>query len=127
MTANVDATNNHSMSGPVFIEGAKRGDALAVTVVDIAPADHGYTARLHAGQGEESSDFCQSALARMTAAAEISLLRGSDEGGAAKGIYTDRTRISRRPSGRDLRKHRNPGGRRALARPILSCPLKITP
>jgi formamidase len=29
----------HPLTGPVYIEGAKRGDAIAVTVVDIAPDD----------------------------------------------------------------------------------------
>jgi formamidase len=33
----------HPLTGPVYVEGAKRGDALAVTVVDIAPDDFGYT------------------------------------------------------------------------------------
>lgn len=33
----------HPLTGPVYIDGAKRGDALAVTVVDIAPDDFGYT------------------------------------------------------------------------------------
>ncbi len=33
----------HPMTGPVHIEGAKRGDVLAVTVVDIAPDEYGYT------------------------------------------------------------------------------------
>src|SRR4051812_15067780 len=33
----------HPLTGPVFIEGAKRGDALAMTVVDIAPDDFGST------------------------------------------------------------------------------------
>jgi len=33
----------HPLTGPVYIEGAKRGDAIAVTVVDIAPDDFGYT------------------------------------------------------------------------------------
>jgi formamidase len=31
------------MTGPVNIEGAKRGDVLAVTLVDIEPDDYGYT------------------------------------------------------------------------------------
>jgi formamidase len=35
--AGADFSRGHPMTGPVFIEGAKRGDALAVTVVDIAP------------------------------------------------------------------------------------------
>jgi formamidase len=35
--------NRHPLTGPVYIGGAKRGDALAVTVVDIAPDDFGYT------------------------------------------------------------------------------------
>src|SRR5215471_11080023 len=42
--AGADLTRVHPMTGPVLIEGAKRGDALAVTVVDIAPNDYGYTA-----------------------------------------------------------------------------------
>lgn len=33
----------HPMTGPVYIEGAKRGDVLAITLVDIAPDDYGYT------------------------------------------------------------------------------------
>ena len=31
----------HPLTGPVYIEGAKRGDAIAVTVVDIAPDEFG--------------------------------------------------------------------------------------
>ncbi|MDJ0947911.1 MAG: acetamidase/formamidase family protein [Alphaproteobacteria bacterium] len=33
----------HPMTGPVFIEGAERGDVLAVTLLDIAPDEYGYT------------------------------------------------------------------------------------
>ena len=33
----------HPLTGPVYIEGAKRGDAIAVTIIDIAPDDFGYT------------------------------------------------------------------------------------
>ena len=33
----------HPLTGPVYVDGAKRGDALAVTIVDIAPDDFGYT------------------------------------------------------------------------------------
>ena len=33
----------HPLTGPVYIEGAKRGDAIAVTVVDIAPDEFGST------------------------------------------------------------------------------------
>jgi formamidase len=38
-----DLNRVHPMTGPVHIEGAERGDALAVTIIDIAPADYGYT------------------------------------------------------------------------------------
>lgn len=38
-----DLNRVHPMTGPVYIEGAERGDALAVTIVDIAPSDYGYT------------------------------------------------------------------------------------
>ena len=33
----------HPLTGPVYIEGAKRGNSIAVTVVDIAPDDFGTT------------------------------------------------------------------------------------
>jgi formamidase len=33
----------HPMTGPVNIEGAKRGDVVAVTLLDVAPDDYGYT------------------------------------------------------------------------------------
>ena len=41
--AAVDLNLVHPMTGPVHIEGAKRGDALAVTLVDIEPDEFGYT------------------------------------------------------------------------------------
>ncbi|WP_395675204.1 acetamidase/formamidase family protein [Inquilinus sp.] len=41
--AAVNLNNCHPLTGPVSIEGAKRGDAIAVTVVDIAPDDFGTT------------------------------------------------------------------------------------
>ena len=31
------------MTGPVYVEGAKRGDILAVTLIDIEPDEYGYT------------------------------------------------------------------------------------
>ncbi len=33
----------HPMTGPIHIEGAKRGDVLAVKLIDIAPDEYGYT------------------------------------------------------------------------------------
>jgi formamidase len=33
----------HPLTGPVHIEGAQRGDVLAVTLVDIEPDEYGYT------------------------------------------------------------------------------------
>jgi formamidase len=41
--AAVNLNNCHPLTGPVNVEGAKRGDAIAVTVVDIAPDDFGTT------------------------------------------------------------------------------------
>lgn len=41
--ANADLNLVHPMTGPVYIEGAKRGDVLAVTLVDIEPDEYGYT------------------------------------------------------------------------------------
>jgi len=41
--AAVDLNLVHPMTGPVSIEGAKRGDVLAVTLVDIEPDEYGYT------------------------------------------------------------------------------------
>ncbi|MEM9428292.1 MAG: acetamidase/formamidase family protein, partial [Pseudomonadota bacterium] len=39
----LDLSGVHPMSGPVSIEGAERGDVLAITVVDIVPDEFGYT------------------------------------------------------------------------------------
>ena len=39
----VDLNLVHPMTGPVHIEGAARGDVLAVTLVDIEPDEYGYT------------------------------------------------------------------------------------
>lgn len=41
--AALDLSGVHPMTGPVAIEGAQRGDVLAVTVVDIEPDQFGYT------------------------------------------------------------------------------------
>ncbi len=41
--ARCDLNRVHPMTGPVHIEGAERGDALAVTIVDIEPGPFGYT------------------------------------------------------------------------------------
>jgi len=39
----VDLNLVHPMTGPVYVEGAQRGDVLAVTLVDIEPDEYGYT------------------------------------------------------------------------------------
>ena len=39
----VDLNLVHPMTGPVYIEGAERGDVLAITLVDIEPDEYGYT------------------------------------------------------------------------------------
>ncbi len=39
----VDLNRVHPLTGPVHIEGAKRGDALAITLIDIEPDEYGYT------------------------------------------------------------------------------------
>ena len=39
----VDLGLVHPMTGPVYIKGAKRGDALEVELIDIAPDEYGYT------------------------------------------------------------------------------------
>ena len=39
----IDLNLVHPMTGPVYIEGAERGDVLAVTLVDIEPDEYGYT------------------------------------------------------------------------------------
>ncbi|WP_299624125.1 acetamidase/formamidase family protein [Pelagibius sp.] len=41
--AAVDLNLVHPMTGPVHIEGAERGDVIAVTLVDIEPDQYGYT------------------------------------------------------------------------------------
>lgn len=39
----VDLNLVHPLTGPVHIEGARRGDMLAVTLIDIEPDEYGYT------------------------------------------------------------------------------------
>ncbi len=39
----LDLNRVHPMAGPVYIEGAERGDVLAITLVDIEPNQYGYT------------------------------------------------------------------------------------
>lgn len=41
--AAVDLDRCHPLTGPVYIEGAKKGDSIEVTVMDIAPDDFGTT------------------------------------------------------------------------------------
>jgi formamidase len=41
--AAVDLNYVHPMTGPVHIEGAERGDVLAITLLDIEPDQYGYT------------------------------------------------------------------------------------
>ncbi len=41
--AALDLNLVHPMTGPIFIEGAERGDVLAVTLLDIEPDQYGYT------------------------------------------------------------------------------------
>ncbi|MEM8839667.1 MAG: acetamidase/formamidase family protein [Pseudomonadota bacterium] len=41
--AALDLNLVHPMTGPVFIEGAERGDVVAITLVDIEPDQYGYT------------------------------------------------------------------------------------
>ncbi|MBZ9811016.1 MULTISPECIES: acetamidase/formamidase family protein [unclassified Mesorhizobium] len=41
--AAVDLNRCHPLTGPVYVDGAKRGDSIDVTVVDIAPDDFGTT------------------------------------------------------------------------------------
>jgi formamidase len=41
--AALDLNLVHPITGPVHIEGAMRGDALAVTLVDVEPDEYGYT------------------------------------------------------------------------------------
>ena len=41
--ATVDLGLVHPLTGPVYINGAQRGDALEVEIIDIAPDEYGYT------------------------------------------------------------------------------------
>jgi formamidase len=45
----VDRNKVHPLVGPVHIEGAKRGDVLAITIVDVAPVEYGLTLILPSG------------------------------------------------------------------------------
>ena len=39
----IDVNLIHPMTGPIYIEGAKRGDVLAIKLIDINPNEYGYT------------------------------------------------------------------------------------
>jgi formamidase len=39
----IDLSLVHPLTGPIYIEGAKRGDVLAVKIVDVEPEKHGWT------------------------------------------------------------------------------------
>jgi formamidase len=39
----IDLNLIHPMTGPIYIEGAKRGDVLAIKLIDINPDEYGYT------------------------------------------------------------------------------------
>jgi formamidase len=39
----IDLNLVHPITGPVYIEGAERGDVLAVTLIDVKPDEYGYT------------------------------------------------------------------------------------
>jgi len=45
----IDRNKVHPLVGPVHIEGAKRGDVLAITIVDVAPVEYGLTLILPSG------------------------------------------------------------------------------
>lgn len=36
-------TKNNPLQGPVYINGAEKGDVLVVNIIDVIPADHGWT------------------------------------------------------------------------------------
>ncbi len=44
--AGVNLDRLHPLTGPVFVEGAEPGDLLDIEIVDIEPADYGYTAQV---------------------------------------------------------------------------------
>jgi len=44
--AGVNLDRLHPLTGPVYIEGAERGDLLDIEIVDIEPAGYGYTAQV---------------------------------------------------------------------------------
>lgn len=54
--AALDFNRIHALTGPVFVKGARPGDALAVTILDMKPAAWGWSAILP-GLGLLSEDF----------------------------------------------------------------------
>jgi formamidase len=42
----IDLNLIHPMTGPIYIEGAKRGDVLAIKLIDINPDQYGYTTEI---------------------------------------------------------------------------------
>ncbi len=46
---NVNALRVHPLTGPVYVEGAERGDVLAITIIDVAPGPYGFTSNAPIG------------------------------------------------------------------------------
>jgi acetamidase/formamidase len=55
---NIDFTHVNPVSGPVFVNGAHRGDVLAVEILELQPADWGWTA-LIPGFGLLAEEFTE--------------------------------------------------------------------
>lgn len=58
--ANVDMSRVHTLTGPIYVEGAGPGDVLAVELIELEPGDWGWTAMTPdfgflSGQHEESA------------------------------------------------------------------------
>ncbi|HEX6254220.1 MAG TPA: acetamidase/formamidase family protein [Euzebyales bacterium] len=61
--ANADLGPVHPLTGPVYVEGAEPGDLLVVDVVDVTPADFGFTVQIP-GFGFLREDFPEPHLIR---------------------------------------------------------------
>ena len=114
----VDLNLVHPMTGPVHIEGARAGDVLAVTLVDIAPDQYGYTV-IVPGFGF-LRDLYHRALHRQLEARPAGRDLGPDAGrpDTDRGVHGLGRRAAGRHRGQDLARARaaaRRGGRRGAA------------
>ena len=72
------------VTGPIYIEGVERGDVVLIHILDVRPADHGWTAKIE-GLGQLTYD------ARFPKVSQKSLVRAIKHHPGPSGTFSDGT------------------------------------